>query len=61
MNDLMNTTMMLIESEQRNVKLQKQVEALQNSADWWSSYSTYISEVHNNVDNEAIEYANKFN
>ena len=61
MNDLMDTTMMLIESEQRNVKLQKQIEALQNSTDWWISYGAYISEVHNNVDNEAIEYADKFN
>ena len=60
MNDLMDTTMMWIESEQRNVKLQKQLEALQNSEDWWISYGAYISEVHNNGDNEAIEYANKF-
>tara|TARA_B110000208_G_C11550773_1_gene351620 strand:+ start:252 stop:437 length:186 start_codon:yes stop_codon:yes gene_type:complete len=61
MDDLMKTTLLLIESEQRNIKLQKQVNALQNSEDWWSSYSTYISEAHNNVDNKAIEYANKSN
>jgi hypothetical protein len=32
MNDLMDTTMMLIESEQRNVKLQKQIETMQKIA-----------------------------
>ena len=61
MKDLMKTTMLLIESEQRNVKLQKQIETLQKSADWWSSYGAYISETHNNADNEAIEYANETN
>ena len=80
MDDLMKTTMLLIESEQRNERLakenemlenasdylkedneqlQKQVQALQNSEDWYSSYSTYISDTNKSVDTEAIKYANK--
>ena len=33
MEDLMKTTIMLIEAEQINIKLQKQLKALQNSED----------------------------
>jgi len=32
MNDLMKTTIMLIEAEQRNVKLQEQIETMQKTA-----------------------------